>query len=101
VPNPDIAAGLGARKGSRVLVGFALEAAAAGMDRALGRAQQKLQQKHLDLIVVNLSDAVGAEESQVVILAADGGRWELPRQDKPQTAAHLVQRAVELWERNR
>src|SRR5262245_19801493 len=42
VPNPDIVAGLGARKGDRVVVGFALESASASMQQAVDRGKEKL-----------------------------------------------------------
>ncbi|HLQ37850.1 MAG TPA: phosphopantothenoylcysteine decarboxylase [Planctomycetota bacterium] len=98
VPNPDIVAGLGTRKGDRVVVGFALEAAAAGFEAAVARARKKLEQKQLDLVVVNLTDAVGSGASQVAMLYADGGRTDLPRQDKPATAEQIMRAAVELWQ---
>ena len=47
-PTPDILAGLGARKGSRFLIGFAAET-----QRVREYARQKLQEKNLDLIVGN------------------------------------------------
>lgn len=98
VPNPDIAAGLGARKGPRVVVGFALESAADGSAAAEERGRAKLERKQLDLVVVNPSDAVGAAASQVVLLFADGRRVRLPRQDKEATADLLVREAVALWQ---
>jgi phosphopantothenoylcysteine decarboxylase/phosphopantothenate--cysteine ligase len=48
VANPDIVAGVARRKGRRVVVGFAAE-----VRDALARGREKLERKHLDLIVVN------------------------------------------------
>lgn len=96
VPNPDIVAALGAAKGSRVVVGFALEPAAAGLDAAIARGRDKLRRKHLDLIAVNLQDAVGGADSEVVLCFADGREERLPRQDKRATAARIVEAAVAL-----
>jgi phosphopantothenoylcysteine decarboxylase/phosphopantothenate--cysteine ligase len=98
VPNPDIVASLAAQKGRRVIVGFALEASAAGLEAALRRGAAKLRQKQLDLVVVNLSSAIGGEASEAVLLFADGRRLELPHQDKNATAARIVEAAVGLWQ---
>lgn len=98
VQNPDIIAGLAAQKGDRVVVGFALEAGPAGLDAAVARGAAKLQHKQLDLVVVNMDSAIGAETSAVVLLFADGRRERLPAQDKMATAARVVDAAVELWQ---
>lgn len=98
VQNPDIIAGLGRHKGDRIVVGFALESAAAGIDAAVQRGIDKLRQKQLDLVVVNLGSAIGAEASAVVLVFADGHREDLPAQDKKATAARIVEAAVQLWE---
>ena len=94
VANPDIIAGLGADKGERVVVGFALEAG--DEQTALARGREKLARKHLNICVVNRIDAVGAPDSQVTLLFADGRAERLPRQDKGATAAVVVERAVGL-----
>jgi phosphopantothenoylcysteine decarboxylase/phosphopantothenate--cysteine ligase len=78
----DILAELGRRKGSRTLIGFALESP--GEDRTPGSgitarmrasAQTKLSSKNLDAIVLNGPAAIGAQESDIALLHADG-RWE-------------------------
>lgn len=96
VQNPDIIAGLAAAKGRRVVVGFALEAASAGLPAAVARGRQKLAQKGLDLVAVNLDAAVGQDRSEVVLCFADGREEELPVQDKSATARRIVRAAVEL-----
>lgn len=101
VQNPDIIAGLAKHKGDRVVVGFALEAEGAGLEAAIARGCDKLQHKQLDLMVVNLDSAIGAEASVVVLLFADGRRETLPRQDKKATAGRIVEAAVRLWETRR
>lgn len=98
VPNPDIVAGLAARKGHRIVVGFALEAASAGLDAALRRGREKLDRKRLDLVVVNGSDAIGGDASSTWLLFADGRCQELGRQDKTLSAARIVAAAVALWQ---
>jgi len=98
VQNPDIIAGLAQHKGDRVVVGFALESASAGMDAAVRRGEAKLRCKQLDFVVVNLDSAIGAEANASVLLFADGHREELPAQDKMATATRIVQAAVAQWE---
>lgn len=97
VPNPDIVAGLAADKGRRVVVGFALESAAAGMQAAIARGRQKLAQKRLDLVVVNLHDTIGSDTARCVLCHADGRDEALPALDKKAAAAHVVAAAVQLW----
>ncbi len=121
LPNPDLAATLGAHKGRRVAVGFALEAAASEPHVRLGgvglgdnrledlepgdvaeagaveRARAKLRRKHFDLCVLNAPAALAREESLVVLLGADGSLETLPRQSKTATAAVVVERALALW----
>jgi phosphopantothenoylcysteine decarboxylase/phosphopantothenate--cysteine ligase len=97
VPNPDIVAGLAAVRGRRVVVGFGLEAAAAGLPAAIARGRDKLRRKQLDLVVVNLHDAIGGADSEVVLCFADGRDERLPRQGKLRTAARIVAAAVDLW----
>lgn len=101
VPNPDIVAGLAARKGRRVVVGFGLESMAAGMAAAIARGRRKLVAKGLDLVVVNLHDALGSDDSEVVLCYADGRDEALPRQDKAATAGRIVAASVELWRAGR
>jgi phosphopantothenoylcysteine decarboxylase/phosphopantothenate--cysteine ligase len=97
VPNPDIVAGLAARKQRRVVVGFALESTAAGMPAAIARGRTKLVAKQLDLVVVNLHDTIGSERADVV-LCHDGGADELlSGLDKDAVAARVVAAAVQRW----
>jgi phosphopantothenoylcysteine decarboxylase/phosphopantothenate--cysteine ligase len=67
VKNPDIAAEVGARKGSRLLVGFAAET-----NDLLANARDKLQRKGCDLIVANdvsgTRIGIGAEHNEVSIV---------------------------------
>lgn len=107
VQNPDIVAGLaaaaaatpgGSSPGQRVVVGFALESVAAGMPAALARGRDKLRRKGLDLVVVNLHDAIGQGHSEVVLVHADGREEHCPRQDKAATAAAILAAAVACWQ---
>jgi phosphopantothenoylcysteine decarboxylase/phosphopantothenate--cysteine ligase len=102
VPNPDIIAGVAARAGQRAVLGFALEAPeSGGTEAALARGRSKLAAKRLDAIAVNTREALGAEESEVVVLFADGREQRLPRQSKDATARHLVEVGVQLWRSKR
>lgn len=98
-PNPDIVAELAASKGRRIVVGFALQASALGMAAAVAAARDKLARKHLDLVVVNLHDALGSSDSEVVLCYADGRQVPLRRQEKSKTAAKIIAAATELWTR--
>ena len=103
VPNPDVIAALAAAKGSRVVVGFALEVSGSdASDAALERGRRKLERKGLDLIVVNEPTALGAERTKVTLLFADGRQESWPEQHKSTIATRLLERALELWsDRNR
>ncbi|MBI2389714.1 MAG: bifunctional phosphopantothenoylcysteine decarboxylase/phosphopantothenate--cysteine ligase CoaBC [Deltaproteobacteria bacterium] len=67
VKNPDLLAGVGARRGERarpVLVGFAVET-----DDLLGYARRKRAEKKVDLVVGNLAaHGFGGDDDEVVIV---------------------------------
>lgn len=71
-PTRDIAAAIGEIKGPRLLVGFALET-----DHGLEHAEDKLERKNMDMIVLNSLDDPGAgfgvDTNRVTILHRDGG----------------------------
>lgn len=93
--NPDILAGLGARKGSRVLVGFAAET-----DEILAHAQKKLTAKNLDMIVANDISRPDAgfecDTNQVCILTAGSEPEHLPRMSKDLLAHAILDRIQKL-----
>ncbi len=73
VETPDILATLATRKGSRWIVGFALET-----HDVHNRAMEKLRKKRCDLIVINRPAAIGAEIAEVEIADSNGvilGNW--------------------------
>ncbi|MGL4513656.1 MAG: phosphopantothenoylcysteine decarboxylase [Lacipirellulaceae bacterium] len=79
VETDDVVATLGERKGSRWVVGFALEAE----DHRL-RALAKLERKHCDLMVSNGVAAMNSLENEVEVLSPDGevvGRFAGPKAD--------------------
>jgi len=85
VRNPDILAGLGHRKGARLVVGFALETGAGE-----ARARAKLRRKGADYVVLNDERALGAARTTVTILGRDGSRRYLPGKTKRAVAEALV-----------
>ncbi|MBB6098815.1 phosphopantothenoylcysteine decarboxylase/phosphopantothenate--cysteine ligase [Deinobacterium chartae] len=93
VPNPDIAAGLGARKGARVLVGFAMETHA-GVERAAGKASRK----NLDFILLNYptreGSGFGGDDNEVTLVTPSGEAQAWPRLSKLEVADRLLDQAV-------
>src|SRR5207253_859280 len=87
--NPDILAGLGARKGGRLLVGFAAETGDVAAE-----ARRKLAAKYLDLIVANDVAApgagFGADTNAVRLLDTSGLDEALPGLDKDEVAVRVL-----------
>ena len=100
VPNPDISAELGANKGNRVVVSFAMET-----EGGSARARAKLARKQSDLIALNNLREEGAgfavDTNVVTLIDADGGEEALPRMSKMEVADRLLDRARELLARRR
>lgn len=95
VANPDILAALGAAKGSRVLVGFALES-----DEGMERARDKLARKNCDLLVLNHVDSsLGRPTSEATILEPGRDALVLGRLDKGALARAILERVAQLLER--
>lgn len=89
VPNPDIAAELGRMKcRGQLLVGFALET-----NDEEHNAQQKLEKKNLDFIVLNSLRNEGtcfqSDENQISIIAPDG-RIDYEKKPKSQVASDII-----------
>ena len=99
VPNPDIAAALGARKHpDQTLVGFAAET-----NNVIENAQGKLKRKSLDLIVANDVTRAGAGfdvDTNIVTLIDGEGMKELPMMTKREVADGILDRVAELRARN-
>ena len=91
VRNPDILAGLVARRGL-IKIGFAAET-----HNLLEYAQSKLERKGLDMIVANEAIAsIGQADIQVTLLDTDGVH-ALPRQPKEQAAAAVIEAILQRW----
>lgn len=88
-PTEDILAEVSRRKGNRIVVGFAAET-----DHVLTHAQEKLQRKNLDFLVVNdvTQPGVGFDVStnQVTILCANGDQQGLPLLSKREIADRIL-----------
>jgi len=90
----DIAAHLGARKGSRVLVGFALET-----DHEEANAEAKLVKKNFDFVVLNSLRDAGAGfrgDTNKVTLIDRTNREELPLMSKNDVAVRIVDKIETL-----
>ncbi len=99
VRNPDIAAELGASKRpGQILLGFALET-----ERGLDHARQKLVDKHLDAIALNLhtpeASAFGGDVSAITLLGADNSERALGLLPKREAAGLLADAVADLLER--
>lgn len=94
-PTEDILGEIGADKGKRVLVGFAAET-----DDVIANAKRKLEEKNLDLLVVNdvgRNDiGFGSDFNQVTLISPGGGREELERLPKRQVAEFILDRVMPL-----
>ncbi len=90
-PTRDILAWAGKNKKGQIVVGFALE------DRAVRRrAENKLKEKRLDMIVANTPSAIGANESTVQIKTADGHWREIAMSTKNRIAGTIIRRVEVL-----
>jgi phosphopantothenoylcysteine decarboxylase/phosphopantothenate--cysteine ligase len=94
----DILAGLAARKGRRLVVGFAAET-----NDVAQEARRKLREKRLDLIVANDVTAAGAgfgsDTNVVQLIDAAGETQALPVLPKDEVAGRILDWAVASRER--
>ena len=91
----DIAAELGAHKGGRLLVGFALET-----HDEQAHAEAKLEKKNFDFIVLNSLRAAGAGfrgDTNKVTFIDRPGREELPLLSKREVAERIAERIEEFF----
>lgn len=86
IETPDIVATLGAEKGSRWVVGFALETE----DRRF-RALVKLEKKSCNLMVLNGPEAMNSDDNQVEVLAKDGTVVASLSGSKPEVATQIME----------
>ena len=95
VENPDILAGLGKRKGKRIVIGFALETGSAGEN-----ALKKLRKKNLDMVVANTvtgkRSAFGSGRTSVVIFDRFNGETAYNNKTKGELAKIILDKASGL-----
>ena len=97
VANPDILAGLGAKRGKKkkpVLVGFAAET-----DDVVANATKKLATKKCDLVVANDVGEAGAGfavDTNHVVLVDKSGAHDVPAGPKADVAHKILDRVVAL-----
>lgn len=88
--NPDILKELmKVKKANQVLVGFSVES-----DNAINEGSRKLKEKDLDYIVVNSTDAFGADSADVVIISKE--EQETLHASKREIAHNLVKKLSRL-----
>ncbi len=96
VPNPDIAATLGAKKGDRLLVGFALET-----DNEIENACGKMERKNLDMIVLNsLNDPDAGfckDTNRVTLFFRDGKRESFDTKTKKEVARDILNALCRIY----
>jgi phosphopantothenoylcysteine decarboxylase/phosphopantothenate--cysteine ligase len=93
-PTTDILAELGARKGSRIVVGFAAETT-----DALANARKKLESKSLDAIVLNDVSQPGIgfdSERNAVTILTHAGAETVPETSKWEVAHRVLDVVVKL-----
>ncbi len=98
-PTEDILSGLGKRKKeSQLLVGFALET-----NSELENARKKLENKNLDLIVLNsLNDegaGFGVSTNKITILDKGGRITSYPLKPKNEVATDIMDRLAEFFDK--
>ena len=95
-PTRDIAAAIGAVKGTRLVAGFALET-----DHERANAQSKLERKNMDFIVLNsLQDdgaGFGGNTNKITILRRDGSETVFGLKSKTEVAADIVDEIEAFW----
>lgn len=96
LPTPDILSELARMKGSKILVGFALEA-----EELVPNAQRKMQEKNLDIIVANPISAIGSPSTTAHILLRDGREISVHDQPKTLVASTLLELIEELYSAQR
>ena len=92
----NIAAAIGAVKGTRLVAGFALET-----DHERANAQSKLERKNMDFIVLNsLQDdgaGFGGNTNKITILRRDGSETVFGLKSKTEVAADIVDEIEAFW----
>ncbi len=94
VRTPDILRAMGARKGGRILVGFALE-----VQDPVARALLKYKRKNLDLVVLNSPRTFGADRMDADVYRTGRVIRRFRRASKAAVAAWIVRAVSDLRRR--
>ncbi len=94
-PTEDICAALGAVKGERLLVGFAMDD-----HDARARAEAKLRRKNCDLIIQNGPQNIASDDVVITVLDRISG-WGATRSGSKSEIAHFIVEWVEARLRER
>ena len=106
-PTPDILAEVGAKKGDRLLIGFAAET-----DNMVEEARRKMQQKNCDMVVGNVvgngvGNVVGnvvsqagagfeSDDNEVVLVTRAGETIPISRAPKREIARKILDQMIRL-----
>jgi phosphopantothenoylcysteine synthetase/decarboxylase len=93
-PTADILKWAGKHKRkNQIVVGFALE------DKNVrSRAEKKLEEKNLDMIIANTTAAIGAEESAVQIKTPTGKWFKFSKATKSKIASQIIREIEKISE---
>jgi phosphopantothenoylcysteine decarboxylase/phosphopantothenate--cysteine ligase len=95
VKTVDILAGVGERHTARqTIVGFALEAGGPDDPASRKSALDKMARKHLDAIVLNSPENIGATRGEIVIIGSDGEEIARASGTKEELAKAVVDAAI-------
>ena len=92
IETDDVLATLGADKGDRFVVGFALEAS-----NPRESALQKLRAKNCDVIVLNSPEAIGSEANSIELIDANGSVVAAWNGLKSELATRLIEWIGQQW----
>ena len=94
-PNPDILAEIGARKGDRILIGFAAET-----QNMVTEAKRKMQTKNCDMVVGNFVNTpgtgFGSDENAVTLVLRTGEIVEIEKTSKADVAGRILDQIQKL-----
>lgn len=91
-PTPDILSGLGAKKGQRCVVGFALET-----EDEECNARRKLREKNCDFVVVNNPLVAGsAFEHETNVVSIFGSQGVVYRSERPESKQAVARELISL-----
>lgn len=94
-PTPDILAEVGARKGDRLLIGFAAET-----QNLIAEARRKMTTKNADMVVGNLVNQAGtgfeSDENEVTLVLRTGETHHIERASKREVAHQIFDQALRL-----